>query len=85
MTSLLFKCFPCGRTGKVPISEQYEKHQPERLYKKKSSEPVEAQLYVGTIQQTPTPIRARGFEIVEMDTIGTGNGINTDIKTIKLN
>ncbi|CAF4518133.1 unnamed protein product [Rotaria sp. Silwood1] len=84
MTSLLFKCIPCGRTGKVPISEQHETHKQERLYKKKSSEPVETQLYYGKIQQTPTPVvRARGFDIVEMDTMGTENGMNTDIKTIK--
>ncbi|CAF3713460.1 unnamed protein product [Rotaria sordida] len=83
MSSLLFKCIPCGRSGKVPISEKYDKHQPERLYKKKSSEPIEGQLHYGAIQQTPTTVRARAFEIIEMGTTGTGNGINTDTKTIK--
>jgi len=83
MTSFLLRCIPCARTGKVPISETDEISQPQRLYKKASNEPVQGRLYHASIQQTPTPIRARGFEIVEMDTIGTGNGVNTDIKTTK--
>jgi len=83
MTSFLLKCIPCARSGKVPISENYEQSQPQRLHTKKSSEPVEGQIYHATLQQTPTPLRARGFEIVEMDTVGTGNEFNTDIKTTK--
>jgi hypothetical protein len=83
MTSILFKCIPCARSRKIPISENYESPQPKRLYTKKSNEPVEGQIYQTSVQKTPTVIRARGFEIVEMDTMGTGNGINTDIKTTK--
>jgi hypothetical protein len=83
MTSFLFKCIPCARSGKASISENYESAQPERLYTKKSNEPVEGRIYKTAVQKTPTAVRARGFEIVEMDTMGTGNGINTDIKTTK--
>jgi hypothetical protein len=83
MTSLLFKCIPCARSGKAPISEACEESQPQRVYRKKSTEPVEGRLYHTGIQQTPI-VRARGYEIVEMGTIDeTGNGINTDIKTTK--
>jgi hypothetical protein len=83
MTSLLFKFIPCVRSGKLPISENYEESQPVRKYSKKSFEPADGRIYQTSIQQTPTPIRARGFEEVEMDTMGIGNGINTDIKTTK--
>jgi hypothetical protein len=83
MTSILFKCIPCARSGKLTINESYERSQPERLYAKQSSEPAEARLFHTTVQKTPTVTHARGFEIVEMDTVGTGNGINTDTKTTK--
>jgi hypothetical protein len=84
MTSFLFKCIPCARSGKVPISENDEESQPQRLYTTKSNVPIEDRIYHTTIQQTPTAIHARGYEIVEMDiTGGTENGINTDIKTTK--
>ena len=82
MTSLLFKCIPCARSRKVPISERHETSQPERVYAK-SSEPIEPRIYQASIQKTPIVVRARGFEIVEMDTMGTESGINTDTKTRK--
>ena len=54
MTSFLFKCIPCARSGKVPISENDDQYQPQRLYTKKSSVPVEGRIYHAAIQQTPT-------------------------------
>lgn len=84
MTSLLFKCFPCARSGKAAISEDYEPSQPRKLYAKKSNEPVEGRIYHTTVQKTPTAPRARGFDVIEMDTMGgTANEINTDTKTTK--
>ena len=53
MTSFLFKCIPCARSGKVPISEIHEESQPQRLKTKKSTEPVEGRIYHTSIQQTP--------------------------------
>jgi len=84
MTSFLFKCIPCARSGKIPISENDEQIPPQRIYAKKSNAPVEGRIYHAAVQQTPTAGHARGFELVEMDiTGGTENGINTDIKTTK--
>ena len=83
MTSLLFKCIPCARHGKVPISENYQESPSRQLYAKKSNEPTERPIYQTTIQKTPLAVHARGFELVEMDTMGTGDGIHTDIKTTK--
>ncbi|CAF1009025.1 unnamed protein product [Adineta steineri] len=81
MPSFLLKCIPCARSGKIPISENYqEQSQTQQIYRKKSNEPVEGRVYHRAIQQTPIAVRARGYEIVEMDTMGTGGG-NNDIKT----
>ena len=77
MTSILLKCIPCARSGKFTVNERPA---PERVYAKQSSQPVESRVYHATVQQTPAVPHARGFEIVEMDTIDTGNGIKTDTK-----
>ncbi|CAF4306777.1 unnamed protein product [Rotaria socialis] len=78
MTSLLFKCIPCARSGKVPISENTQSYLT-KAQKAVPSQPVESQKYSRSIQQTPTPIRARGYDTFEMDTVGTGNdGTNKD-------
>jgi hypothetical protein len=82
MTSFLFKCIPCARSGKVPISENYEKPAAQRLKRKKSNEPVEGRIYQTSLQQTPV-VRSRGFDIIEMGTIGSDGGLNTDTKTTK--
>lgn len=83
MASLFLKCIPCARSGRVPISENYETAQPRKLYAKKSNEPIEIPLCQSAVQKTPLTVHARGFEIVEMDAIGAGNGLNTDTKTSK--
>ncbi|CAF4595843.1 unnamed protein product [Rotaria magnacalcarata] len=72
MTSLLFKCIPCARSGKVPISENIQASL-KKAQKAAPSQPVESQKYSRSIQQTPTPLRARGYDTFEMDTAGTGN------------
>ena len=82
MTSLLFKCIPCARSRKIPISEIHEDSAPQRLKTKKSTEPVEGRIYQISNQQTPV-IRARGYEVVEMGTVGDNGGITTDTKTTK--
>lgn len=81
MASLFLKCIPCARSGRVPISENYEISQPTKLYAKKSNEPVERPLCQAPMQKTPLTNHARGFEIVEMGTVGTENGSNTVVKT----
>ena len=78
MTSLLFKCIPCARRGKIPVSAE-KKKAPRQLYRKKSIEQVKC--YSLSIQKTPTAPHARGFEIVETETMGTQNGINVDTQT----
>lgn len=84
MASLLFKCIPCARSGKATINETYEPSEPKKLYAKKSNEPVEGRIYHAAVQKTPTTVHARGFEIVEMGTVGgADDGIHTDIKTTK--
>ncbi|CAF0837444.1 unnamed protein product [Adineta ricciae] len=83
MPSFLYKCIPCARSGKVPISERHDESQPERLFKKKSNEPVEGRVYHATVQKTPIVVRARGFELVEMDTMDAGGGLNMGIQTSK--
>ena len=82
MTSLLLKCIPCTRHRRESFSKTSEESQPAQVYAIESSAPVETRLHRATFQLTPEPLHARGFEIVEMGTVGTeGNGINTDIKT----
>lgn len=83
MTSLFFKCIPCGRRGKASISEDYELTHAQPLHTRKFSEPVEGPLHQVAVQQTPIVVRARGFEDVHIGTVGTDNGLNTDIKQNK--
>lgn len=74
MGGLVFKCIPCGRRGKAPISEDYELSRAQPLYTRKLSEPIEGPLYQTAVQKTPTVVRARGFEEVNIGTVGTDNG-----------
>lgn len=82
MPSFLMRCIPCVRTGKVPISEQpVQPEQPlSRVVRKTSSQPVERALHYDAFQQTPVTVRARGYEEIALDTMGTGNGSGSDTK-----
>ena len=81
MASFLFKCIPCARRDRLSISDERGQAREPRVFAQAASEPVERGVYRVPKQQTPTTVRARGFETIEMDTVGDGN--LTDIKKRK--
>ena len=81
MGSFLFKCVPCGHRDRLSISDERGQAREPRVFAQAASEPVERGIHRVQKQQTPTTVRARGFETVEMDIVGDGN--MTDIKKRK--
>ena len=78
MTSLLFKCIPCTRRGKLSISN--DTYRTNAVQYALAPEPIERQLAHAHVQSNAQISHARGFEDVAMGTVDHDNGIQSDTK-----